>query len=342
MNALQVKLIAEGRINDKFIPLDIVFVDKRDIAAAGIDDDKAIRAIAGHLNSPCGINIFDLDAVTTTSDGIMIEGAIVEMTAADRGKINADFGRLSMARIPYSEEILALEPHLKQWKKRYPGRALYRGPNPATKIIPVHNVVISGRASNNNSATEMMNIVTMEEILLPILGQMQCLKGEGNVLVGNTGAVISVGIGMTVAEQFGRVFPTRQFKAGETAHGSGEYAKTLKKNIPCIVADKAVLAGYIMNALDDGCLPGRDIGCSPAVLCVAKHYGAPMDLDNIAGRAWEELESVGINRAFLEERVAPLSRPELLARADELIPGVEDARALPAAEVARAVEIPLA
>jgi hypothetical protein len=67
-----------------------------------------------------------------------------------------------------------------------------------------------------------------------------------------------------------------------------------------------------------------------------------MALDNITGRAWEELESVGVSRAFLEERVPPLSRPELLARADGLIPGVEEPTVLPAAEVARAVEIPLA
>jgi hypothetical protein len=159
--------------------------------------------------------------------------------------------------------------------------------------------------------------------------------------VGKTGEVVSVGIGMTVAEKFGRVFPTRQFRAGETAHGSGEYAKTLKKDIPCIAAEKAVLAGYILNALDDGCVPGRDLGCSPAVLCLARYYGAPVDLDRITGRAWEELQSVGLSRAFMEERSAPLSRAELLARAEELLPGLEEAQALPAAEVARAVEIPL-
>jgi hypothetical protein len=341
MNKMKVKMIAEGVISKKIIPLTIVYVDNNDICAAKSSIDQVFSSIAKAIDGPCGINIFDTEAVTTTSDGIMIDGAIIHMAAADRGKINRDFGRLPMEEMPFSEDILQEEPHLIQWKKRYAGKKLFRGPDPHKKIIPVHNVVISGRASNNNSATEMMNIVTMEEILLPILGQMQCLKGEGRVLVGNTGEVISVGIGMTVAEKFGRVFPTRQFKAGETAHGSGEYAKTLKKNIPCIVAEKAVLAGYIMNALDDGCVPGRDVGCSPAVLCVAKHYGAPVDLANITARAWEELESVGISRAFMEEPAAPLSRAALLGRADALLPGVEDARALPVTEVARTVEIPL-
>ena len=159
-----------------------------------------------------------------------------------------------MAEIEDSDELLAVEPHLIQWRKRFPGRRLFRGPDPKTKLIPVHNVVITGRASNNNSATEMMNIVTMEEIILPILGQLTCMKG-GPVLVGMVGEVISVGIGMTIAEQYGRVFPSRQFKPGETAHGSGAYAKTLKKNIPCVVCDKAVLAEQTIAALDCGCVP---------------------------------------------------------------------------------------
>lgn len=338
MAALRYKIIPEGIIDGKIIPLNIVFVLQKDINAAGICGDHAIREIAKNTAGAAGINIFDLDAVTTTSDGIMVDGAIVKMGAADNGKVNPDFGILSMAEIPYSDEIVQEEPHLIQWKKSYSGRKLFRGPDPATKIIPVHNVAISGRASNNNSATEMMNIVTMEEIILPFLGQMQCITG-GNVLVGITGEIISVGIGMTVAEKFGRVFPTRQFRAGQTAHNSGEYAKTLKKNIPCIVAEKRVLAAYIIKAIENGCVPAREIGCSPAVLCVAKHMGAEIDFSRIEDTAQAELDAVGITRNFIKEKTPILSKEEILQRADELIPGVESAKKFNAKEIVCEKEI---
>jgi hypothetical protein len=227
-----------------------------------------------------------------------------------------------------------------QWKKSYSGRKLFRGPNPKDKIIPVHNVVITGRASNNNSATEMMNIITMEEIILPIIGQLQCIKG-GNILLGITGEVISVGIGMTVAEKFGRIFPTRQFKAGETAHKSGEYAKTLKRDIPCIVAEKSVLAAYIMKAIEDGCVPAREIGCSPAVLSVAKHMGAEIDFSRLTDPAQEELDAVGITRVFIQEKVPILSREEILSRADEIVPGVQNPKKYSAPEIVFEREIPV-
>ena len=324
MGTLRYKIIKAGIIDGKIIPLNIVFVLRKDVETAGISEDRAIHEIAADIQGAAGINVFDLDAVTTTSDGIMAGGAIVKMGASDNGKINPDFGILPMAEIPYSDEIVREEPHLIQWRKSFAGRKLFRGPDPGGKIIPVHNVVISGRAANNNSATEMMNIVTMEEILLPILGQIQCVTG-GNVLVGLTGEMISVGIGMTTAERFGRVFPTRQFRAGESAHNSGGYAKTLKKDIPCIVAEKRVLADHIMKAIENGCVPGREIGCSPAVLMLAKYMGAEIAFSNITKGAWEELASVGITREILEEKAPALGRTEILERADELVPGVENA-----------------
>ena len=338
MATLRYKLIPEGVIAGKLIPINIAFVLQKDIEAAGISSDEAIREIAKNIPGPAAINIFDIEAVTTTSDGIMVDGAIVKMGAADNGKVNPDFGILSMAEIPYSRQIVQEEPHLIQWEKSYSGRKLFRGPDPATKIIPVHNVVISGRASNNNSATEMMNIITMEELIFPILGQIQCITG-GEILVGLTGEIISVGIGMTVAEKFGRVFPSRQFKAGQTAHNSGEYAKTLKRSIPCIVAEKRVLAGYIIKAIENGCVPAREIGCSPAVLCVAKHLGAEIDFSRIEDSAQAELDAVGITRDFIMEKAPALSKEEILRRADELIPGVEDGKKINAAEIVLEREI---
>lgn len=321
MSNINIKLIKAGSGKDNLVPINIAFVDKKDIEKAYITDEKVIYAISKEINGPVGINIFDMDAVTTTSDGIMVEGAIVKMAAGDMGKVHKEFGILEMEYMEVTEELIADEPHLLQWKENYEGRKLYRGPNPKKKLIPVHNAVMTGRAVNNNSATEMMNTVTMDEILLPILGQLEIMRG-GDVLLGYTGEVISVGIGMTVAEKYGRVFPYRQFKAGQTAHGSGKYAKTLKKNIPIIVASKPVLARNILNALKIGMVPGLHIGCSPAVLAVAKACGSEIAFDNIEEKAIIELESVGVDFNELRKPTRVLSEDEIIKQANNIIPGV--------------------
>ena len=168
-----------------------------------------------------------------------------------------------------------------------------------------------------------MNIVTMEEILLPILGQQQIMC-NGKIILGMTGGIISVGIGMIMPEKFGRVFPTRQFPAGETAHGSGEYAQTLKAHIPCIVADKSVLAANIIKCFQAGCIPGKTVGASPAVLSVAKRMGVEIAMDNITDKAYEELSSVGFTKEWMKEKVDILTPEEIIAQADDIIPGVVD------------------
>lgn len=332
MKKLKYKLIPQGNEIGIHVPLNIAFVDLADIKESDISPREAVKLISGTLEGPVGINVIDMDCVTTTSDGIMTEGTVVLMAAGDRGRINPDFGILEMEEIPYSDELIKEEPHLKQWEM-YPGKKLFRGPNPNKKIIPVHNVVITGRAGNNNSATEMMNIVTMEEILLPILGQLEIIN-DGYVVTGNTGDVISVGIGMTTAEKFGRVFPTRQYKAGDTAHGSGEYAKTLKRHIPIIAADKAAIARKTIKALELGMVPGRHIGCSPLVLSIAKAMGFEIAFDNITERAYEELNSIGITKEWLMEKVPLMSAEEVMARADEIIPGINNPRKFHSSEIA--------
>ncbi len=330
-------MFPEGKIDGKMIPVNIIFLNVKEIEKAGLTQDEAIRAVAKQHLEPTAINVFDLDACTTTSDGLCVEGAIVRMGAADRGRVNNEFGILPMQDFKFSKEQVEREPHLKQWAKLFPERTLFRGPNPGNKKIPVHNVVITGRASNNNSATEMMNIITMDEVLYPIIGQLESQR-DGDLLIGWTGETMSVGIGMTVAEQFGRVFPHPQFKAGTTAHNSGAYAKTLQQWIPCIVADKKVMAKYIIRALDCGCVPGRDIGCSPLNLSVARACGAEIDFDNIIPAAWEELKSVGITREWLEKPLN-ISRDEVIARADELLPGINDAHKHKAREVIKELEL---
>lgn len=323
MGELLVRFIEQGKGPKYGVPINIAFLDKKDIESAGLTIEEAVNAVAKMVGGPVGINVFDMEAVTTTSDGVMVEGAIVAMAAGDIGTVHKEFGLLYMEEIPVTTDLIKEEPHLLQWEKYYKGRKLFRGPNPAKKLIPVHNVVMTGRAVNNNSATEMMNAVTMEEILLPILGQLQIMRDEP-VVFGLTGEVISVGIGMTVAEKFGRVFPSRQFRAGDTAHGSGEYAKTLKANIPCIVAPKKVLAKYILRALKAGMIPGLHIGCSPAVLAVAKAYGSPVAVDNITEKARVELKSVGIDIERFNVADEPMSEEEIIEKADDIIPGVED------------------
>ena len=296
MAQLKYRMIPEGMLNGKLIPLNIVLIDYKDVKECGLEPKKAFEIVAKSIEGPAGLNIIDLNAATTTSDGIVVEGSIIRMAASDRGRINKDFGYLEMLPLPYTDTDVEREPHLKVWKDKYPDHTLYMGPDYKKKIIPVHNVVISGRASNNNSATEMMNIVTMEEILLPILGQLEILK-DGKVLLGYTGEVISVGIGMVVPEEYGRIVPKRQYRCGDTAHGSGEYAKTLKKHIPIICAEKPVLAKYLH----------KDI-----------------DFDNITERAYEELASIGLTKEWMHSEFPLLTAEEIIKRADELIPGCED------------------
>ncbi|MFW6286349.1 MAG: hypothetical protein ACOC29_00260, partial [Candidatus Sumerlaeota bacterium] len=142
----------------------------------------------------------------------------------------------------------------------------------------------------------------------------------------------SVGIGMTVAEKFGRVFPSRQFRAGDTAHGSGKFAKHLKDHIPCILAPKEVLAHYIVQALRTGMVPGHDLGCSPAVLACAKALDCPIDLQNMTARALDELASIGMGEDFFKSPSPCMNDSELLEQADEVIPGAEATRRYPASE----------
>lgn len=323
MGGLTVRFIKQGTGPKQGAPINIALLDKKDVETSGKSIKEVIDKIAKVVGGPVGINVFDMDAVTTTSDGLVVEGAIVAMAAGDIGTVHKEFGMLNMEEIEVTPQLIKEEPHLAQWDKYYKGKKLFRGPNPNKKIIPVHNVVMTGKAVNNNSATEMMNAVTMEEILLPILGQLQIMKDEP-IIFGITGQIISVGIGMTVAEKYGRVFPTRQFYAGDTAHGSGEYAKTLKANIPCIVAPKNVLARYIIQALDAGMIPGLHIGCSPAVMAVANAKGAQIAFGNITQKAKTELRSIGVDVDNMKPPKPLMTDEEIIEMADKIIPGVED------------------
>lgn len=323
MNKLKYKIIPEGMLNGILIPITAVFIDYADVKACNLSMLEACEKVAATIPGPAGINMFDMTATTTNSDGVMLDGSMTCMAASDYGKINKDFGYLEMVEVPYSDELIEEEPHLKQWMKSYPDSRLIMGPDPKKKIIPIHNVVLTGRAGNNNSGTEMMHYISMEELILPISGQIAIMR-EGKVEIGGTGNIISVGIGMVVGEEYGRIVPHRQFKCGETAHNSKEYAQFLKSHIPCIAADKSDLARYIVQALQTGVIPGRDIGASPPVMAVAKHMKIKIDIDNMSKAALEELESVGFTTAWMKEEVEELTPDEIIARADEIIPGVDN------------------
>ena len=189
-------------------------------------------------------------------------------------------------------------------------------------------MTMTGRITNNNCGSEVMNMVEMTEILAPYFGIHEIMTG-GEVIIGIAGPVVSVGIGMVVSERHGRIFGGKNlgsYRAGMSAHNSGKYAKTVKQDYPAIAAPKSVLAEHTLRAFDIGLIAGRHIGCSPAVLCLAKAYGKPIDLDNITSRAWIELESVGITREKLEAPSKPMTREEVIAHADEIIPGMDGAK----------------
>lgn len=323
MSKLKYKIIHEGMLYDIFVPMSAVFIDYADVKACNLTMLEACEKIAATIPGPAGYNMFDMTATTTNSDGVMIDGSMTCMAASDYGKINKDFGYLEMVEVPYSEELIEAEPHLKQWKKSYPDRRLIMGPDPKKKKIPIHNAVLTGRAGNNNSATEMMHYITMEEILYPITGQLQIMK-DGKVEIGGTGHIISVGIGMVVGEEYGRIVPHRQFRCGSSAHNSGEYAKFLKSHIPVIAADKTELAKYIIQALQTGVIPGRDIGASPAVLSVARHMKIKPDFENMTKASLEELADVGFTKEWITADVEELAPEEIIAKAHEIIPGIDN------------------
>lgn len=329
---LKYRIIPQGAA-DGMVPLNWVFIDKKDVKECGITDLEACYAVGKALGDDCAaVDIIDMDAVTVTSDGIMAPGAVVGVASVDHGLINQNYGYLNISPLPYSDQMIKEEPHMKQWlMDEYKGRPLHRGPSAedrGNRGPNNENMTMTGRIANNNCGSEVMNMVEMTEILAPYFGIHEIMT-DGEVTIGIAGPVVSVGIGMVVSERHGRIFGGKNlgaYRAGMSAHNSGKYAKTVKQDYPAIAAPKSVLAEHTLRAFDIGLVAGRDIGCSPAVLSLAKAYGKPIDLDNITERAWIELESIGITREKLEAPSNVMSREEVIAHADEIIPGMDGAK----------------
>lgn len=321
---------AEGRV-----PINLIFVNKRDVDLEDLSLREACELVAKDFKQAAAIDIVDMGAVTVTSDGIMADGAVVAFASCDHGMINKEVGFCGISERPYSRQLVEEEPHLRQWNLNYPGRRLYRGPSaedkaPRTKMN--ENQTITGRIANNNSGSEMMDCVDMTEILTPVYGMLQIMHGDGEVLIGPAGPEFSVGIGMIVREHNGRIF-NWSYRAGQTAHASGVYAKTIKSDYPAIAGTKATLAEYVLRAMSVGLVVGRELASSPANLCIAKALGNPIDLDNIEDMAWVELNSVGITKEWLQEPVEKMSPEEVIARAEEIVPGMAESKKFKVADI---------
>ncbi len=327
---------------DGMVPFHLIYIDKKDVDAAGLTYLEACQKIADEYKDSFGaVDIIDTNAVTVSSDGIMGDAAVVAFASIDHGKINKDFGFINVSETPYYQGILTEEPHMSQWNTEYyVGKRLYRGPNTEDRgYRNVHNenMTMTGRIANNNTGSEMMNMVDMTEILVPCFGMNQIMK-NGDLLIGPAGPEFSVGIGMVVKEHFGRIF-NWSYGAGKTAHNSGLYARTVKSDFPAVAAPKSVHAEYTLRALESGLVPGQELGCSPVVLSIAKAGGFPIALDKIEDRAWIELESVGIRKADLEKPSKPMSREEIIAKAEEILPGMAQGKLYKNSEVVEIREI---
>lgn len=337
MGTLKARVVPEGNIGGLYNPLTLILLDADDVKACGLDYEKAIKAAASYTDGPCGIDIYDKGTITTTSDGLLVERGMVAIGASDQGLVNAKYGWYPMYEEPYSEELVKEEPNLKAWKALYPEYRLVKGPDPKYKKLPVHNAVMTGRACNNNSASEIMNLISMKEMLFPFLGLRSLFEGK-DVRIGHAGPVFSVSIGMMFPEQYGRISYFRTCEAGDTLHNSGAYAQTLKKELPCVTCTKKMFAEYIIKHLNCGLVPGRDCSCAPSILTVACCLGKDIAWERITDRAWLELDSVGFTRAYFDS-LPRLTEEEILEQADTLIPGMEDAVTVKASDIVKDVMI---
>lgn len=324
MAELKFRLIPKGYVGDFLIPLNIAITSVKDVDEAGLTHYEAVKAIAKAVPGTCCIDIIDKDAITVTTDGLICEGAVVVIAASYNGAINKKYGFSPMVEIPYSKEIIETDTPLAAWDLLWKGKKLYRGPvKPEGRGITVYNFAATGRTCNCNSGSELFDLVTMKEILLPHLGLLACYDGK-KAIIGRTGDIMSVGIGMLVPETHGRITPVPMCDCGDTLHRCGEDAKLLKRWIPAIVGDKRDLVERVLRELDAGMEVCVNLSCSPVNLTITRLSGHKVDLDRITGRAWTELGSVGFTREYVES-LQPIPREELLERANELIPGIEDA-----------------
>lgn len=341
MAQLQYRLIPQGYIGDFYVPLNVAIVSVKGVEAAGLDLKAAAKAIGESVPGGCCIDIIDKDSITVTTDGIICEGAVVAIAATYNGLMNANYGFSLMVEIPHDEETIKNETPLAAWDVLWKGRKLYRGPlRPANSPVTKYNFTATGRCCNCNSGSELFDLVTMREIIIPHTALLACYDGK-KAMIGRSGDVMSVGIGMLVPESKGRITRVIMCQCGDTLHRCGEDAKKLKRHIPAILCDKRDFAERVLQAMDAGMEVCVNLSCSPTNLMIARLSGHPANLDRITDRAWLELNSVGFTREYLES-IQPIPREELLSRANELLPCLEDSIPFDTSEVVKTCTIEVA
>ena len=128
MAKIKERVVPEGNIGGLYNPLTLILLDADDVKAAGLDYEGAMKVAATYTDGPCGIDIYDRNTITTTSDGLLAECGMVAIGASDQGFVNPKYGWLPMYEEPYSDEIVNEEPNLKAWQAMYPGYRLVKGP----------------------------------------------------------------------------------------------------------------------------------------------------------------------------------------------------------------------
>ena len=337
---LKYRLLPIGGI-DGAMPLNWVFIDRKDIANAALTEYEAVKVIAEEFkDSAAAVDILDTDCVSVSSDGIMNPIAVTAIASVDHGMINNTYGYMPLSPIPEYEGIYEDEPHMRQWHlPQFKGKELHKGPNEKDRgderLSHNETMTLTGRIANNNCGSEAFDLVNMTEILIFMSAANEIMR-DGEVIVKVAGPEVSVGIGMVVSERWGRIFGGTNlggYKAGMSAHNSGVYAKTVKSDYPAVAAPKEKFMALMLDALDTGLIVGRHLGSSPALLMTAYYYGAPIDLEHISDRAWIELESIGITKELLSKPVKPYTREEMIAHAEEIIPGMKDAKRYKVSEI---------
>ena len=97
MAELKYKLIPKGAAEGR-VPVNMIFVNQKDIVNAGLSYREACEIIAKDFNGPASIDIIDMDAVTVSSDGIMLDFAVVAIASCDYGIINKDVGFMQIPK----------------------------------------------------------------------------------------------------------------------------------------------------------------------------------------------------------------------------------------------------
>ncbi len=111
MATLKYKLIPAGAAEGR-VPINLIFIDKKDVIAAGLTYRQACEVMAKNFKEPAAVDIIDMDAITVTSDGIVVDYAVVAFASIDYGMINRDFGFLSVSEQGYLQKNFLLKSHI--------------------------------------------------------------------------------------------------------------------------------------------------------------------------------------------------------------------------------------